>query len=613
MRLITAFLLAGTACAGLVTSVSAQQAAAPASGDVPTATLKPGTPAKTAPAPKVGPFSLETRSASPAASSAASRPVDETALRYYASQNDVARVSAEIRRLRSLNPTWEPPANLLESAAQPQDEQPLWDLYAAGALDELAARIAQKQADEPAWQPSSDLSEKLRLALGRRDLVSASDAEDWGAVLTAAAQVEKILTCSDVDALWRVAEALARTGDVPGALSAYRYLVTNCPAPAERLATVQKASLVLTQRELDALLALGKRNADGTGEFDAVRLDVVRRKMAAAIASLQGSGSADAEQPTAAEIEGFAKLARRVKSRGDIELLGWYYYAAKKWPEAEAQFRTSMDLGASGKAAEGLALTQRSAGKLAEAEDTAWSNRALDPLVRKAFIEIVSAQLTASPRPAVTPERLTRLAGLVDSEKSALGAQSLGWYAYNGGEFQQALGWFKKSVEWGPSEEGVVGLAVAAQRLKDTAQLRSVMAAYKATYPRLAELDRPEKPAAVARVAAARKPAGQGSAAPAAPPPEPEAAKQLTNEAVLLFKMDKYAEALDTLDRRRDLAPEPRGLQILRGWALLKSGNEAAAKRLFTALDDADSTPESREGLRVIEQKEYNKYMVHFR
>ncbi|MEJ1938655.1 hypothetical protein WDZ92_51320, partial [Nostoc sp. NIES-2111] len=148
-------------------------------------------------------------------------------------------------------------------------------------------------------------------------------------------------------------------------------------------------------------------------------------------------------------------------------------------------------------------------------------------------------------------------------------------------------------------------------RLKDTAQLRAVMATYKATYPRLAELDRPDKPATVARVAAPKKPPAP-AASPSAPQ-EPEAAKQLTNEAVLLFKMDKYAEALDTLDRRRDLAPEPRGLQILRGWALLKSGNEAAAKRLFTALDDADSTPESREGLRVIEQKEYSKYMVHFR
>ena len=39
--------------------------------------------------------------------------VDETALRYFARQGDQRRVDAEIARLRTLYPDWEPPENLL--------------------------------------------------------------------------------------------------------------------------------------------------------------------------------------------------------------------------------------------------------------------------------------------------------------------------------------------------------------------------------------------------------------------------------------------------------------------------------------------------------------------
>ena len=61
----------------------------------------------------------------------AARP-DETALRYYASQHQRARVEAETERLRRRHPGWQPPADLWTARAGGEDEDGLWDLLGAG-------------------------------------------------------------------------------------------------------------------------------------------------------------------------------------------------------------------------------------------------------------------------------------------------------------------------------------------------------------------------------------------------------------------------------------------------------------------------------------------------
>lgn len=96
---------------------------------------------------------------------------DETALRYYAAQNQPKRVALEIERLQRLYPYWRPPETLVEPAStSSEDEQPLWDLFGADRMDELRAAIEQRQKVEPDWRPSKDLMEKtvrkeLRLRL----------------------------------------------------------------------------------------------------------------------------------------------------------------------------------------------------------------------------------------------------------------------------------------------------------------------------------------------------------------------------------------------------------------------------------------------------------------
>ncbi|WP_407048508.1 hypothetical protein [Methyloraptor flagellatus] len=214
--------------------------------------------------------------------------IDTSALAYYLQQNNQTRAQAEIRRLRLLHPGWEPPADLASLADPSGDVQPLWQMYGAGRIDELRAEIARRI--ERGWQPPPELVAKLRLRETRRSLIEASDARAWATVIDLAARNPDLVTTDDLDLTWRVAEAAARTGDSRRAAELYRLILTNETRAPERLATVQKAGEVLSDADLEPLIALGNRRADGSGEFDDIRLDRLRRRIGVALGGERSSG-----------------------------------------------------------------------------------------------------------------------------------------------------------------------------------------------------------------------------------------------------------------------------------------------------------------------------------
>ena len=120
-------------------------------------------------------------------------------------------------RLREKHPGWEPPQDLFAQSGNSEFEKPLWDLFAQHDYDGVRAGVEAIQDKNPGWQPSSDLMDKLALAEANDKLVKASDAQQWGDVINIAAANKMLLTCADVDAIWRTAEALARTDDEPRA------------------------------------------------------------------------------------------------------------------------------------------------------------------------------------------------------------------------------------------------------------------------------------------------------------------------------------------------------------------------------------------------------------
>ena len=97
----------------------------------------------------------------------------------------------------------------------------------------LSVRIAPLLASER-W---SDVAEK------RAELVAASNAGRSEDVVRLGAETPSLLTCSDADVLWRVAEAFVKTKRVQRAKDAYGYMLANCSDGPVRVDNVQKALL----------------------------------------------------------------------------------------------------------------------------------------------------------------------------------------------------------------------------------------------------------------------------------------------------------------------------------------------------------------------------------
>ena len=551
----------------------------------------------------VGPWVLERPKPAPdeAADGQSGRAgeVDLSALRYFASQNDLARVAAEIRLLRAKNPGWEPPEDLFSEVRSGEIEKPLWDIFAKHDLDGLKAAMEQLHQEKPDWQPSTDLRTKLALAEARDSLVQASDTQQWGAVLDIAASHQMLMTCGDVDALWRTAEALIRTGDETRAIEAYRYVLTSCTKPEDRLATVQKASGLLSSPEaLGPLLQLGRRLKNGGGEFDSVRLDLLRRRIGDAAAGKAGP------VPTEADIKAVATHAR-AGDRDDQQLLGWYAYSQKDLVQAEGWFQMALKPGPNAKAAEGLVLSLRDEGKLPEAQAAAARYAGLDPLNAKLMVEVLSAGLDDAKATPLSAEETARLAGAIEAAKSADGAQALGWHLYKANDFRGAQKWFAASADWTPSEAAAIGLLVTAKRLDNPAAYAAVVAKYEASYAKVAELDalmHPRQRVAAARVAWHRAPAARGRG----PRPVGDVADrgwdQSADAIVKTYQSGSYDQTLAMLEQRKQhKGSEPGGLSIVRGWAMYNKGDWEGARQVFAEADKKGLSREAKEGTRVIE------------
>ncbi len=532
--------------------------------------------------------------------------IDLSALRYFASQNDLGRVSAEIRLLRAKHPDWEPPQDLFSEGGNRVDETPLWNLLARRDFAGVHARMDGIRRDKPDWQPTADFGGKLALAEAHDVLAKASDAHRWDGVLAAASATPSMLTCGDVDALWRTAEALVRTGDEPRAVAAYRYILATCTPADVRLATVQKASLLLSSpADLDGLIQMGRTSVDGRGEFDQVRLDMIRKKIG------DVTTDAAAVQPTPEELAAVTASATGPTGRADAQLLGWYARSRKDYAGAERWFRAALASGTDAKAAEGLVLALRDSGDAGETRKLAFQYAGLDPLNRKLMVEVAAAALSDPKAPPLTPDETKTVMEATDALKSPDGAQALGWHLYQGNDVAGAEGWFRKSAEWGANESAAVGLVVSARRLHHDRDYAARVAEYRAAYPRIAELEMLMRSRPIARqparaVAQARgmtgRPAKVARAGHRPTRGSGDGWDRSADEIVRTYNAGQYDAAVAMLEQRRQKHAEPRGLSVVRGWAMYHKGDWEGAKQVFSGLDSGQYSRERAEGLRIIQE-----------
>ncbi|MEE2951239.1 MAG: hypothetical protein VYD57_08280 [Pseudomonadota bacterium] len=520
--------------------------------------------------------------------------VDETALRYYADQRNLERVGAEIRRLKALYPAWNPPADLFAPKST-VDEQPIWDLYKAGRIAEAQQKIHELRKGDPNYRPSADLLSKLDDAEARTSIKAASNAGDWATTLAVAQKRPGLLVCAEIDVLWRVGEAFAKSDDLARAFDLYRYILTNCTNPAERMATMQKAASVLPQKGVDALVSYGGTRPDGTGEFDTMRFQKVRTLIGNALSDKTASHPIDPDE--LAGFEGFVKSGR---SADDAGLLGWYNYGRSDFAAARDWFELGSRTSSDPKLLEGYILSIRNLGDLKAAEDLAYRNHDRSPTIAKIYVELVADRLNdaAESEDEALPD-LDRFKVVVSQSRSALGAQTLGWKLVDDKAYAEAKDWFQKSVDWQVTEEGVVGLAVVASRMKDKSELKAVKAKYGDEFAALAEFKDYQPPArqAIGRSGTHRRSTGGSSGG-----------DRLLRQANSQFEAGDYQAALSTLNRREARSGKSYGAEILRGWINIKLKRWDDAERIFRAQDRKRSTKDTRFGIGAVSNSRYGMW-----
>ncbi|PVB59626.1 tetratricopeptide repeat protein [Labrenzia sp. 011] len=525
------------------------------------------------------PFALGLPDPAPAAdapgTASAGPRVDESALRYYAHNGEIGRVSAEINRLKSLYPDWEPPEDIFDSNKTVVNEQPLWDLFSAGKTQELYAKIREFIQLYPGYAPSGELRRQVMNAEARRAVVNASEMGNYAEVVKTVTKNPTLLVCQEMDMIWRTAEALYKTGRETEAFAAYQYILANCSNSEERVATVQKAVEVLPRQAVEKLIALGRAGLDGQSEFNEIFLDFVRGEV----------GKAAADElllVDRADLEALTRSAKLQQNPGDAELLGWYYYSRQDYEQAAEWFRTSLKLRPSVKSLEGIVISLKGAGDFEEAENLAYDNRRKDPLILKAYLEVMSIQILDNLERELDFKRLSRFANAIEEAESANGAQVLGWHFYELYDFEEAETWFDKSMKFHPNEAAVVGLILVAQRNKQTKRHNQLIADWSGDFPAVAAL----KSVRTASASSSRKKSGGGGSY----------SNSSLSSAREAFNSGKYKEAVALLERNALRGRESRTSQLLRGWALFNSGRSKEAHKIFAAADAQRSTKETRQG-----------------
>ncbi|RUM21200.1 cellulose synthase [Rhizobium vallis] len=526
--------------------------------------------------------------------------VDESALRYFASRGDKLRLQAEISRLQALYPNWVPPADPL-AVPQNGDKQleAMWKLYSDSRYAELRKAIADRRATDAGWQPPADLLDRLDVAEARARLINASDLKQYATVVDIAAATPSLLTCSEVDVLWRVAEAFIQTERAPRGQDAYAYILKNCANPAERQATVEKASTLLGYKPMQALLALERPAADGSKEFDAIRDNLARRFMA--------EGNEDPNLAIAPDyVARVEKLGGTEGLASDALLLGWYQLRRNNDADAEKWFRAARAKEDSAAASQGLALALIARKAPEEAEDVMFRWRSDSDDATATYLAATANLMALQPPADLAEDVLHRIAVEVIARKYVPTAQQFGWYARSLNQFQTAARWFETALAWKPDDEpSAYGLVVTRDQLGDRKGVRDIQQAWAGRSTRITNLEDtssltlnavtppPEKGAPAAQQTAPQ-PSTQPPQRPAAAEPSPverrtdiqpgpEIAVRPTRPAmqtVTVQRGPRQTRGCATTVDARQLSPAD---ALSRGWCLMDINRPMEAIAAFEA------------------------------
>ncbi|WP_373237862.1 tetratricopeptide repeat protein [Cohaesibacter celericrescens] len=411
--------------------------------------------------------------------------VDESALRYFASKGDLKRLKAEIARLQLIYPSWVPPTDPMAIDAKPENESgAFWSLYSDGQFAQLRAKIVEKQQQEPNWLPPESLMSLLAQAETRQRIVNGSDLGQYELVTKLAATEPRLLTCNDVDILWRVAEAFVKTQRPQRGIDAYQYVLAQCDDQQERLATVLKAAQFLPYGSVQNLIEMIDPQTNG---YDAMMSNLARQF----VANANENASLEISPHYVERIEKLAKDGARAE---DFGLMGWYNWLHGKKESAEPYFRAAKAKKDSADISQGLALVLMEKGEVGEAEELLYPWRKETSEAQEAYESAAIGLLSSDPIKDIEEAVLNRIATEAVDQKSTVIARQFGWYASHFKQFDTALVWFQTALDWTVDDEpAAYGLALSYQALKKSDEFASLWDKWQRRSDRIAKLQPPRR------------------------------------------------------------------------------------------------------------------------
>lgn len=443
--------------------------------------------------------------------------VDESALYYYAQNNQHERVEAEVRRLRTLHPTWNPPADLYHGGVYNRD-QSLWDMFAAQEITAIHAEIARRTAQEPGWQPPLELVDALERVEARRRLLSDYETGHSHTVIAALEEEPTLLDDDDLEVLWAAGTAYAKEEQRTLATQVFDVAIRAVDTPDELRGTLYKARDALPVGDVAALLATGHalHGASGgyTPVFDQFELDLHRDRLGAELeiwrVEPDRSHALSEDSITAIEASWAGNVAAFTPPAdlaGDYELVGWAYYAKGNARAALELFQRALrsdDMLRAGTAARyGAALSMRDLGDAegalnllaaglpepSSAAPARFNEREGDDRPMALYIELLGNTLYGlEDSIALTPPRVARHSHYVSLLESAPGAEALGWYAYRSDQLAAATAWFETSLDWRSSASAATGLVRSTWRQGERDAARAHIERYGTRFPAIATL-----------------------------------------------------------------------------------------------------------------------------
>jgi hypothetical protein len=280
------------------------------------------------------------------------------------------------------------------------------------------------------------------------------------------------------------------------------------------------------------------------------------------------------------------------RSAAGAQALAWQRIAVKDWVAAAAWFQAARTWSGADtpdpKIDEGWIIALRNLHRDDEAEALAYAGAAKDENLRELYIETVSGRLTRAPPSPPDEAGMRRFAEFVAAAKSPGGAQALGWYSYNARQWPAAIAWFGKSMDWNPSEDAALGLALAQRQSGDRAAYAAVIAAYGPKFAKVADLAGGRVPKLEERRAAL-----ETGDAPAPGARAPRAAKRARAEAAAPARSDgsidaalnakDYAACVSRADEIAAKGALGGEQQSALGWCLLNLQRPAESARAFDA------------------------------